>query len=332
MELPALLISDLHLTDNPQHEYRWGLFDHLDGLLPEEGIKTLAILGDLTDAKDFHSATLTNRVVQQVMRMRQHVKHVTILLGNHDYLKRGHAYFDFLNKLDGVRFVVKPYEDLDGDVAVLWLPHTKTPGADWGGLNLEHFNYVFMHQTVTGSVTSNGQKMQSDAQFPDMRSWPKIYSGDIHVPQTVGPVEYVGSPYPVHFGDTFAARMVLIDRRRRSVDLAYQSVQRATVTVRSVAELRAAGIGAGDHVKLRIQLASADKHEWSRVRRECAEYLAQLGAATHGVELQVEGASRATGRLEAEVKISDLEALRRFVVRHELGAEVFQAGAEIVEP
>ena len=183
MELPTLLTSDLHLTDNPADDYRWKLFDFLADRCQAEGVKTLGILGDLTDAKDYHPSRLTNRIVEQIVRMRALVDEVIILEGNHDYLRKGHAYFEFLNHLPGIRFIVKPYEDLTGSKAGLWLPHTKTPMQDWKDWDFTHYNYVFMHQTAPGSIASNGQAMDGDA-LPDFGE-SKIYSGDIHVPRSL---------------------------------------------------------------------------------------------------------------------------------------------------
>ena len=294
-------------------------------------MKSLCILGDLTDAKDYHPSSLTNRIVERITRLRECVSNITILMGNHDFLRAGHAYFAFLNSIRGVRFITKPYEDLSDGAAVLWLPYTKTPATDWKNIDTSHFNYVFFHQTVGGSVASNGQAMDGD-DMPDLRKWPKIYSGDIHVPQVAGPVEYVGSPYPVHFGDKYDGRLVLLDRRGRAVDLRHETINRSALTVRSLAELHRQDFRPGDQLKLRIELDVADKHAWSRIRREAADYLKAQQVEVHGIELKIEGSTTSLEGLDrAAVTISDSEAVERFVRRLDLGGEALDVALEIVK-
>ena len=262
---------------------------------------------------------------------------MTILQGNHDYLRAGHAYFEFLNHIPGVRFVTQPYEDTLGGAGrtepnVLWLPHTKTPAKDWEGFDFEWFDYVFMHQTVEGSVTSNGQKMEGREALPSMKGC-KVYSGDIHVPQVIGEVEYVGSPYHVHFGDNFKPRVVLLDSRGRAVDLHMESARRQAVTVSSLRELQRLEFRKGDHVKLRLELDVADKHEWSKIRRQAMEYLKGEEVELHGLDLRVAGATTALEVADTAdaVKMTDEELVERFVVAHDLGGDVLDQGLRIIE-
>ena len=332
MELPTLLTSDLHLTDNPADDYRWKLFDFLADRCQAEGVKTLGILGDLTDAKDYHPSRLTNRIVEQIVRMRALVDEVIILEGNHDYLRKGHAYFEFLNHLPGIRFIVKPYEDLTGSKAGLWLPHTKTPMQDWKDWDFTHYNYVFMHQTAPGSIASNGQAMDGDA-LPDFGE-SKIYSGDIHVPQVIGSIENVGSPYHVHHGDNFHPRCVLLDRRGRAVDLHFDSIRRLSVKVRSLEELRRMDIKRGDHLKLTFELSQADKHSWAAIKRKAAEEMADHGVVLNDLSLKVAGSTvplSYAGDLKKSERMSDAEVLTRFVTNEDLGGDALDVGLALLK-
>lgn len=335
MQLPALLTSDLHLTAAPRDAYRWSLFDYVADQCQVEQVRTVCILGDLTDAKDYHPSSLTNDVVKQIARLTHlpTVEQVLILMGNHDYLRAGHSYFEFLNELPGVRFITKPWEDTEGDVNTYWLPHTKTPAKDWAGMDFSHYNYVFMHQTVSGSIASNGMKMDGEA-LPPFEGC-KVYSGDIHVPQVIGDVEYVGSPYHVHFGDSFSPRLVLLDRRNRAVDLSFESPRRLALTVPSVRELKRFEFRPGDHIKLRIELDAADKHDWSRQRRLALEHLKAEQVEVHGVDLRV----TKTGQEAVETRLqggrSVLPApkvVEAFVKAQDLGGDVLDAGLDLVEP
>jgi hypothetical protein len=196
------------------------------------------ISGDLTDAKDYHSAHLVNQVVCEMNLLALEVEEMIVLMGNHDYLKAGYPpFFAFMQALPNVTMAYKPTESLDGGVSAFFLPHTRNPAKDWKGLDLSHYNYVFMHQTIKGSISSNGTAMEGE-ELPDLSKAGKIYSGDIHVPQVIGPIEYVGSPYHVHFGDRFKARCIVIDRMQRKKDIFFESPERLGLKVSSLRELK----------------------------------------------------------------------------------------------
>jgi len=96
MQFPALLCSDLHLASGESASYRFDFFPWLAKTCKEERVRSVLILGDLTDAKDHHSAELVNRVVAAVDSIP--CDDVKILAGNHDWLRQGHEFFRFLNR------------------------------------------------------------------------------------------------------------------------------------------------------------------------------------------------------------------------------------------
>ena len=261
---------------------------------------------------------------------------VTILQGNHDYLRRGHTYFQFLNHLPGVTFVTTIQELADdgkGPAAIL-LPHTKTPSVDWEGMDFTHFDMAFMHQTVRGAKASNGQAMDGEhVPTLDVR---KVWSGDIHVPQTMGNVEYVGSPYHVHFGDKFKARCVLLDRRGRPVDVHFETLHRVALTVRSLDELKAADwLRAHDQIKLTMEVAESELHEWRVLKREALAMLKDRKVDVHGLDMRVvgkrarvQGAMQAPGR--ALAALPDDARVLAFVESNELGGDALDVGLSVL--
>lgn len=329
MKLPAVLASDLHLTANPLDEYRWGLFPWLERELVAERAETLVLLGDITDSKDYHPAQLVNRLVRAVASVSRVVPRTVILRGNHDYLKDGHTFFEFLSALPGVEVVTRPTEDLSDGAAAMFLPHTRTPASDWRGMDFSHYDYLFMHQTVRGAVAGNGQRMGGE-ELPPLDAG-RVWSGDIHVPQRVGPVEYVGSPYHVHFGDDFRSRCVVIERGGRTSDIRFPSPRRVSVRVSDADGVRAARLSPGDQVKARVRLAESEKHAWRRVRDEVAAAVAERGAALCGLELEVERERRRVRAGERHGALTPEEALARFVGADALGGELLDAGLEILE-
>lgn len=336
MKLPALITTDLHLTANPRDEYRWALWPWLRKQCEKEGVNTLLILGDVTDAKDYHPNQLVNRIVKEIDATRACVESIIIDQGNHDYLRSGHPLLGFLSALQGVRFVTRPLDTSAEGEAALFLPHTKTPLQDWSGFDWSMYRYVFMHQTVDGSIASNGQRMAGD-KFPDMTSAGKIYSGDIHVPQTINGVEYVGSPYHVHFGDAFKPRCVLIDSRGDASSLHFRSISRITLDAASgdvgrLAEMHK--LRAGDQLKVRLHLGADELGEWHARKRAVVDELKNVGVELFGVEL----VPPKTRRRFNEAVSSQHAAFSRpedlvldFVNRESLGADALDVGLELLE-
>lgn len=330
MQFPTLITSDLHLTAQPAAEYRWTFFDWLEATCKEEKVKTLMILGDLTDSKDNHSAELVNRIVHHIKRLP--VADIKILVGNHDWLKAGQEFFRFLSVLPNVQYITKPSEDADvKGPSAFYLPYSKNPAKDWQGLDFSHYDYLFMHQTRPGAVASNGQEMEGE-ELPELNA-AKVYSGDIHVPQICGPIEYVGSPYHVHFGDAFKPRCVLLEKGGRPIDLYFETISRVALKVKSFKELTRTKLRSGDQIKLTFELREAEQHDWLKIKREALALLKDIGVIVQGLKLTVAKTSRRTlytsnGSIPT---YSPVEAVTRFVEAEELGGEAYQTAMEILE-
>lgn len=332
MKLPAIIVSDPHFTASPNDEYRWGLWAWLAEEIKAEKARTLLILGDLTDAKDYHSAELVNRLTAAIAALP--VEEVIFLAGNHDWLKQGGVFFEFLQHLEKpkVRVITKPTQFAmdDRDPICFFLPYTKSPARDWKDYDFSHYDYVFLHQTAPGSVASNGQRMDGE-EIPDLSAAGKVFSGDIHVPQTIGPIEYVGSPYHVHFGDDFKARCIVLDRKRQAYDLHFPAPARRAITIGSVDELDRREIAAGDMVKVTVKLAAGDAHAWNGIRREVVERVRAMGAHLHGIKLAVMKSDARLEEIKQHKAPLPADAIYRFVTGLELGGDVLDAGLEIIE-
>lgn len=333
MKLPALLASDLHLTSNPADEYRWELFPWLTEQIRRAGAKTLVLCGDLTDAKDYHPSELVNRTVKVIDQMSA-LCDVMIIRGNHDYLRDGHMFFEFLNALPHVNVITKPCDDgvTDPDGALtLYLPHTKTPMKDWSGFDFSNFAYVFMHQTAPGSLAGNGQAMGGE-EMPLLNAAGKVFSGDIHVPQKVGPIEYIGSPYHVHFGDNFQTRVIEIDRSGKQFDLHFPSIRKVMLDVTSLDDFVEAsrGLGAKDQVKVRVSLPESEKHYWRAVKATIEHAGADFDLRS--VELRVQKSDQRAQAGDRPVALFDpIECVYSYVDGQGLGHELLEAALECME-
>ncbi len=282
-----VLASDLHLTDRPSDEYRWTLFSQLRDLC-QDRMTTLWILGDLTESKDYHSSRLVNRIVTSLRNLRSQskVNEIHILRGNHDGIDPDYPYFAFLNAIPWCSFHIHPKLVEDGEHRILLLPHTRDYKKDWVNLDWENAELVFAHCTVKGARSETGHTLEgipSDF-FAPCRG--KLYCGDVHVPQVVGPAEYVGAPYPIRFGDTPNCRVLLIEGRK-TVSVPLRNIGKPIITINSTTQEKTLPpIGRGDQVKVRIVLGEEELGKWHELRRKMQAWCESKGATLSACELQ----------------------------------------------
>ena len=324
---PFLLTSDLHLTDKVEDEYRWTIFDRLHEAARRSRAKAVVITGDVTDAKDRHSATLTNRVVDCMSRLAATVGDVTILLGNHDYLLEGTPFFEFLRYVPNVHFVTEPTKIMN----FVFIPHSRKlplPGLE---LVDEDTEICFLHQTVTGAVTSNGTAMEGELdgrKFPHLKTC-KYISGDIHVPQVIGKVEYVGSPYPVHFGDTYNAQFltvfspVEIERHR------WQGLRRESVRVSSPRDIERLELRKGDQVKVVLCLEAHQVAHWQDIKREVEAQVAATGAQLVSLRLEMPRVARQQTSTRVRL-VEGSSALARYAADRGVDPLTYEVGERLV--
>lgn len=308
MQNRFILSSDWHLDDDPRHEYRWGIFQTMARWLRNPEVMGIANLGDLVHKKDRHRGTLVNRITEEFTKLRDIAqsydppKCIHILKGNHDYIDPSHAFFKFLGEIDGIEYhaeltdVVLPSDG--GDRRFLFAPH----GVDWGassplrrGQTLLDYDIAFAHQTFKGAISSSGITMGGDSLDQEVehgKVCPPIIAGDIHVPQTMGGLTYVGSPHPVAFGDHFPPRLLSLDlatMELTSIPLA--GIQRLSLEFEPTEDgaMRQVTIGvtveAGDHVKVRYNAPRSELGRWSEVQGDLRDLLEkQLGATVFDIQ------------------------------------------------
>lgn len=331
-----LLISDLHLTSNPRDEYRWWLFQWLQKQCKD--VDQLCILGDLTDAKDFHSAKLVNRIVDSLLSLDVDV---SILRGNHDGTDPECPYFKFLSEIHQFNFIKEPWID---EHKILWLPHTRTPEIDWPELKIEAFEarIIFAHATFRGAVAENGMELDG----PTIHMLPKdlrnlsIFAGDVHVPQDdlIGNVTYVGSPYHVHFGDKFKPRALLLTIRGNRGEV-YESIpiphiRRGSATIKSVMDLHESDLIEGDQLKIKLSLSPAEYVDWHARKKEVLAWCAKYGVELCGITLEKEAEpTRIKSRKEAKgaQPVGPITTFERFCAGKNLGHVLTNTGKDLLK-
>ncbi len=302
--MKILLVSDLHLTDAPLDAYRFEFLSWLLQKLKELKPDYLFILGDVTHEKDFHSAQFTNKICAWMHTLSDHVKErIIILKGNHDYIQSECPFFKFLDT-DRINYVIVPEQISCGEFKFLFLPHTK----DWNSYepwmkNLARYDAVFLHQPIQGAVGENGSEVPRGIPVSSLSEAKVVWAGDIHTPQTIANVTYVGAPYPIRFGDEYLNRVLWWEDGQ--VDqILVPSIRKSIIKTDDLADL-AEDWHEGDQLKIEFSLSRADFHEWPAIRAKIESYCSERGIILCGakpVEIPVGSSSENSAQTKAGKK------------------------------
>lgn len=273
-----ILTADWHLDPQPENEYRWKVFKALLPLVKRD--KRLKIVGDICDRADRHPAELVNRLVKELLTLVSAGARITIILGNHDKPLNGPPFWSFLDNFPQIDFVNMPMQEDN----VLYLPYSANPAADWDIVDFNLPQCILMHQTVTG-VKVKGRMLKNN-HMPELPDIP-IYSGDIHVPQVVGPVTYIGAPHPVRFGDDHKYRILLVDDKTFEIaeTVTLYPIRKCVVEVSSLEELQKVNLGTDDQVRVRFQLPASRADEWAIDEHEINKWAAEKGIIIRSTEV-----------------------------------------------
>jgi DNA repair exonuclease SbcCD nuclease subunit len=328
-----LITSDLHFTDNPKDQYRFDLFPWLKEQAARYGCSYLFILGDITDKKDKHSSKLTNKIIDCLTDLSKNLK-IFILFGNHDGLDSNLPFFKFLNKIPNIKFIfdIKRCMSINEET-FMFLPHTRDPQGEWKDLDFSEADYIFMHQTFTGALASTKKRLDGMHQNYLRDAKGVIISGDIHVPQQLGKVTYVGSPYNIHFGDEFEPRILMI-RDGDISNLHFPCLKKHTVVISSPGELSSkSGLEPRDQVKIRLNLDSENLVEWTNYRKEVMKICDEMNLDLYGIELIEDKGETQTG-IKCSVNIKNwtkLEVFDRFCEDESVDSYTVDIGREILD-
>lgn len=277
--MSAIATADIHQNEKASDEYRWSLFDWL----LEQEADELLILGDLTDAKDRHSAKLVNRLYRACMKLQEKFK-VIILKGNHDYFDPKHPFFEFIGNQSDIVFVQEPQIIELSIGKATFIP----AGVNWN-FKLHKFPYLFTHATFSGSKAENGQTMTGvDPHVLDHYEG-ICYSGDIHKPQRMlgGKIVYVGAPYHVRFGDNYTPRVLKLHNDGERENLYFPAPRKLTLSISKpsdIADIPGKELpDEGDFVKVRCHLRRVDYVKWKAYREEIRAIAVEEGWRLHGI-------------------------------------------------
>ena len=332
-----LITADLHLTDRPEHAYRFKFLEWLHQQAIEERATQIFLLGDITDQKDRHSAWLVQEVVHAIMKLAT-VCDLHILYGNHDGPSLDRPYWKFLASLRSTRPICYYTKVVHVDSCIMspWGCENEAVSDVRTAMTGTIPSFMFMHATVNGAKTENGTVMEGScpSSFVPKNTRLKVFSGDIHVPQRVGDVEYVGAPYHVHYGDGFEPRVLLLNPNSgKTRDIHWDGAPRLHTLHLSVGSFSLPDrVGNGDRVKI---VASTD------VALLPADWQSYIQAIRKVIEAR--GATLTTALLENKVKADALRALaaarrgddeivRNFAEHQKYSDQVTTVGVELAKP
>lgn len=338
MTRKLLMISDLHLTTSPAEKYRHDAMRFVQDQVKKEQPDALLILGDLTEEKDRHSAQLVNKVVDHLATFGKLVPTI-VMMGNHDYHNEGHPFFAFIERMEGVMWIDKPTDgyhvgnvfNIDLDDCV-FLPHTRNFKRDWESVAWKQYNIAFAHNTFMGAKSAQDHELEGiplDA-IPDRID---VYAGDVHVPQRLHHVTYIGAPYSVDFGDDYKPRIVGLQDRKAFVIPMDQLPQKVLAVLDDVGDLPKwkKRIFSGDVVKMRVGID--DMGQWFTTHKECRAWIEERGAIAYKIEpvldRQVKRRHEITKKADTSVA-SDEDVIRSFAKRHDVRKEELEEGIDII--
>lgn len=315
--MSVLVISDLHLTSQPRDAYRWEVMEFIrDEANRREDVQEVWCLGDITDAKDRHPSDLVNRMVSWILSFE---KPIRILKGNHDYIHGERPFFGFVDEFEGIDYITEPtrYETVMG--TTLWLPHTRTAVDDWAEVDLSGVDIILTHQSYEGALAANGVRLESKLTpryFTKRGFEGLVLSGDIHRPQTLGDVIYIGTQYPVVFGDTYDPRYIELHQgdvlEVRDVPIkAPRKLSLRLLSLDDLPELRP-----GDMVRVVFGMNRAEIGTWDEVSSEVRRRVESAGASLAEITCNVLDVNNTEGTAYAhDASVTDTRDVIRSFVR-----------------
>ncbi len=268
------------------------------------------------------------------LRKTTPLNEVFIIKGNHDGIDPRVPYFRFLNHVPWIRVFTEPTALTYVDKRVVVLPHTRDFVNDWGDVDLDSAQFILMHATVAGARSESGVGLESELTadlFAGLRG--KILAGDVHVPQRVGKVEYVGAPYPVRFGDSFTGRAIAFPLGKR-VDVPLPNIQKAKLTLTHASEIKEQGksLRQGDMLKVELALRESELGEWQEQKQLILRWCQKRGVVLAGVSLSRKEVKKMRPvLLKATKQESHVDVLRRYCKQQGVDPAMFEIGRELLE-
>lgn len=333
--MPTIITGDWHFSEEPRDVYRFKTMRTLRRIIKEQNADLLIVLGDICESKDRHSSNLVNAVVTEFHKFAK-LCPVVILKGNHDYQAEDAPFWGFLRRIPGITYIPTPTYGINLPITlhpklgrVLFLNHSINYKKDWASFDLSAYDTIFAHQTFAGALNESGHRM--DGVPVDIFSpWTTIVSGDVHAPQRLNNLFYVGAPYTVDFGNDYEPRVLLFDKTFESIPV--PGPQKRLVEEDGFEDTKRAlkKLNEGDIVKVRMHYSpGADQYSWQEikdaVRNWCEDYKLHLEKIEPIVK------HRASRKIEKRTPKTDHELLDLYGKSRRINDRLMKTGHWIID-
>lgn len=287
--------------------------------------------------KNNHSAFLVDKVCS-IVRDFATLGDVYILQGNHDFDDDPKCpFFGFLEGFPHVHWIgtSRRYEQNTGLGKTLWMPYARNWEVQWKAVDVPPGGIVFAHGMFNRTKLGNGREAENVMPLSLIPKGVKCYAGDVHIPQVLERVEYVGAPYTIDFGDQYDARAIVLDDRRGRMDIDLSKLpQKRLVNVIATGPKIGADLAhcnPGDILKVRIPMLRSDSAHWPRTRDKCRTWLERSNYVVHEIVPVVRddpGARVLPGKRHAEK--SDMQVFDEFVKRRAIDPATRKQGERLL--
>lgn len=339
----TLITSDLHLTAKPEDKYRFRIFSKMLDMIESSEVVNIVILGDITDEKDRHPSSLVNRIVDNLYAIANHsAASIYILCGNHDYIDHNIPFLHFLNNSPKIHYFIRPtLVNFGSSVYCTFIPH-QTPliGGNFDVSEILSSDYIFLHHTFGDAIAANGVKLRGYPASLFNKCKGRVISGDVHIPQQVGNITYVGAPHHTKFGDTYEPRILEIKHNGEMQSIPIKNTRKLILRPESIRHLNnlIEDCEAEDHVKVKFVLGREEFCDWEKYRKATIDLCSKKNLSLFGVEfnekevqndnLEVSNDSK---KLDKTISYkNDEQILEEFSEKESLPKEVKIAGKELV--
>ena len=329
--MKILITSDLHFSASPRDAYRFVfLQETLPQMIGDHQSALVLILGDLTEATDYHSAQLVNTIVDGLCECAMQCN-LDIIPGNHDATDTALPFFRFLGHIPTINWIGTPHFSQSSGRRILYLPHTHRPWAE----PLPRADYVFAHNTFDGAVSGSHalKGLSIDLLAPTKALM--IISGDVHTPQTTkGAIEvtYVGAPYTVDFGDDYEPRVLLLDTATDTImSIPVPGPQKRLIKVSTLAQLKKAHVNKGDVVKVEVGLPPEEAPHWNEYVVAIRNWGDDKEVVINSVTPIIDAVAGRLSRPKSVVPTDDKELIKHYAKARSLPKDVENRGLEFID-
>ena len=232
-------------------------------------VERIFLLGDCFELKDRIPARIMILFAEAVAK---YPCPLTILKGNHDYAEDDYAPVRLLEREGKIKFISAPYINME----IAFLPYFRkyeTFTEEWKKLHETikgdtgfdvNVKLFLFHNTLPGSKFSNNIKAEGEFDLPTFANI-RYLAGDIHLPQKVGPIQYLGSPYQVDFGEEGQDKFVYLYKADidllTSVELKYPKFVSIELDEQGCYPAIPKEILEGNYIKLKGEILKEFKNE-----------------------------------------------------------------------